>query len=69
MPCSRRMISCKANCLHRQLVRDYHAERERQEIAAENDWRHRDGNERARPLITFRVWLKAHRRRSEERAA
>jgi hypothetical protein len=54
------MLGCKAACLHRQLVNDYRAERERQEIAAENDWRERDGNEHAAPLITFRLWLESH---------
>lgn len=69
MPCAPRMTGCKADCMHRQLVRDYHAERERQEIAAENDYRHRDGNEHASRLITFKQWLIGHRRPAEARAA
>lgn len=69
MPCSPRMTGCKTDCLHRRLVRDYHAERCRQEIAAENDYRHRDGNENADPLITFKQWLEGHRIPAEVRAA
>jgi hypothetical protein len=63
------MAKCRADCLHRRLVTDYRAERERQEIAAENDYRHRDGNEDAPPLITFRQWLEGHKIPAEVRAA
>lgn len=67
MPCSPRMTKCRADCLHRRLVHDYHAERLRQEIAAENDYRDRDGNEHAPPLITFKQWLVGHKRPAEAR--
>lgn len=40
----------------------YIEERQRQEIAAENDFRFRDGNEDAPPFITFKDWLLATRR-------
>lgn len=60
MPCAPRMTGCKADCLHRRLVTDYQAERLRQEIAAEDNYRERDGNEDAEPLITFRQWLEGH---------
>lgn len=62
MPCTKRMIRCRPGCAHRELVLDYIAERERQEIAAEDDYRNRDGNDRATPLVTFKDWLIAHRR-------
>jgi hypothetical protein len=68
MPCARRMIGCKAACQHRRFVRDYQAERLRQEIAAENDFRERDGNEHAEALVTFHRWLKHHRRPAEATA-
>lgn len=51
------MRGCRASCLHQSFVRDYQAERERQEIAAENAYRERDGNENAPRLITFKEWL------------
>jgi hypothetical protein len=63
------MTGCKADCLHRRLVRDYTAERQRQEIAAENQYRDRDGNEHAEPLITFKQWLTGHAIPAEVRAA
>lgn len=69
MSCSPRMTTCRSDCLHRRLVNEYRVERERQEIAAENDYRHRDGNENASPLITFRQWLKGHAVPAEVRAA
>lgn len=48
----------RQGCLHRDLVKSYHEERERQEIAVENQ------TERERSefdLITFKRWLIAHR--------
>lgn len=60
MPCTPRMTGCKADCLHRRLVAGYREERQRQEIAAEDNYRERDGNEAAEPLITFRQWLEGH---------
>lgn len=68
MPCSPGMRACRTDCAHRALVRDYQQERERQEIAAENDWRHRDGNDQADPLITFQQWLVGSARRDEAAA-
>jgi len=44
------------------MVRDYQQERERQETAAEDNWRERDGNDRAEPLITFKQWITGRRR-------
>lgn len=69
MPCAPRMRGCKADCLHRRLVMDYRAERERQERAAEDEYRTRDGNEDAEPLVTFKRWLAGHRVPSWARAA
>lgn len=56
-----RLQNCRLNCEHRRFVLDYYAERERQEIAAENDYRNRDGNENAAPIVTFKAWLIATR--------
>lgn len=63
------MRGCKASCLHRRLVMDYRAERERQERAAEDDYRSRDGEEPGQPLITFKSWLRGHRVPAWMRAA
>jgi hypothetical protein len=64
MPCSKGMTGCRRQCLHRGLVLDYRAERQRQEQLADQ---HSCGyvTERAEyllthPLITFRDWLRWH---------
>lgn len=60
MPCAKKMRGCRISCGHRALVLAYREERQRQEIAAENDYRERDGNDQAPALITFKDWIIAH---------
>lgn len=61
MPCPPRMRGCRADCLHRALVEDYRAARERDEIrrdeetigyATENANYYRENG-----MVTFRSWL------------
>jgi hypothetical protein len=69
MPCAKGMARCRLGCLHRALVLDYRAERERQQHAAE---RHSRGYAtelaeylEAHPLLTFRDWLRWTSRAAE----
>lgn len=71
MPCAPRMRGCRADCLHRRLVQDYRAERERQLAAAEAasagyaaEWRE---HVERHPLVTFADWLRWHAERAEHR--
>ena len=62
MPCAKDMSRCRIGCLHRALVMDYRAERERQEWVAERR-SHGYATElgeylETNPLITFRDWLR-----------
>lgn len=59
--------ACPARpCLHRQLVRDYREERERQETEVENQTE-REPSEY--DVITFKDWLIAHRNGGRHRPA
>lgn len=61
MPCPPRMQGCRRDCLHRAMVEDYRAKREREEERLEE----RTGGypadralELARePIVTFKSWL------------
>ena len=61
MGCKPRMLGCRADCLHRALVEDYRAARERDEIVRdavtlgypEDEQLYRERT----PLVTFGTWL------------
>jgi hypothetical protein len=57
------MRKCRALCAHRELVRDYHGERDAQLRAAESisggGWTSRDDTPADRP-VTFKEWLIGH---------
>lgn len=61
MPCPPAMRGCRRDCLHRQLVEDYRAARERDELARDVEaigYRADEQLHAARhPLVTFRSWL------------
>lgn len=57
MSCPPAMRGCRIDCGHRAIVCDYRAERERQELAAEDAWRARDGDPDAPRLVTFADWI------------
>lgn len=65
MPCSPGMTACKATCKHRDFVRGYQQERERQlSHAEETTLGYKTEFEEAvrdNPLITFKDWLKQTR--------
>jgi hypothetical protein len=68
MSCPPKLRGCRRNCLHRELVESYRAERARQEAAAEvasigYATEHAEYVE-ANPLPTFRDWLLGSRERA-----
>lgn len=61
MPCPPRMIGCRRDCLHRAMVEDYRAARERDEArrgAVTIGYRGDEALYREQ-LVTFRSWLLA----------
>lgn len=60
MPCPK-LARCRLDCRHRAFVLDYHRERLRQEIAAE-DQTAEELAELSRRLVTFKAWLIGHKR-------
>lgn len=69
MPCRKRMVGCKTDCLHRALVNEYR-------LARLNDEQHAEAASigyateyaeyvAAHPLITFQEWLIGHRKPQE----
>jgi hypothetical protein len=58
------MTKCRALCLHRELVRDYHGTRDAQLRAAESvaggGWAARDDEEPTVRPVTFHEWLIGH---------
>lgn len=63
MPCKPRMTGCRADCLHRALVEDYRAARERDEQRRDAETLGYPSDEQlyaARTrLVTFRRWLES----------
>lgn len=61
MPCKPRMSGCRADCLHRALVEDYRAARERDEAVRDAVTIGYATDERlyaeTTPLVTFGSWL------------
>lgn len=63
MPCKPGMAGCSLKCRHRQLVEDYRAAREADELKAERQHRGYPTERRqlAGSLITFKRWLVGNR--------
>lgn len=72
MPCSPGMRRCVATCAHRRFVRDYRAERSRQETVADHtSLGHAEelaAYLASNPLVTFKTWLIQHKALSPEDA-
>ena len=61
MPCSKAMLKCRADCLHRRDVQEYRAARNADEERMERETRLFPGDiaiwKEANYMITFKDWL------------
>ena len=58
MPCSKGMVKCRRDCLHRAMVRDYRAAREAAELRREAATAgYATETRQFGPILDFRAWL------------
>ena len=63
MPCSKRMVGCKRDCQHRQMVQEYRLARHNAELAREEATSgHATEIALYGPIVTFKDWLTSMRR-------
>ena len=70
MPCSPGMRNCVATCAHRRFVRDYQAERVRQEAVRDEVTKGYETELADHPeIVTFKSWLIDHKAPSPDDAS